>query len=192
MSDKAERKKKLIRETAREVFIRKGFKDVTMKDIAQTAGISRGGLYLYYSSTEELLLDVLRIESAESDDTFETAISRRAAAADILLLFLNEQKKELLNQQDALSVATYEYAFSTGPGESGFLRKRFQSAVRIIEHLIRAGIQNDEFYSPDPHAAATNIMFVIEGLKVSAQTIGITEKEVDQEICYLMDGLARF
>ncbi len=58
MSDKAERKKKLIRETAREVFIRKGFKDVTMKDIAQTAGISRGGLYLYYSSTEELLLDV--------------------------------------------------------------------------------------------------------------------------------------
>ena len=185
MSDKAERKKKLIRETAREVFIRKGFKDVTMKDIAQTAGISRGGLYLYYSSTEELLLDVLRIESAESDDTFETAISRRAAAADILLLFLNEQKKELLNQQDALSVATY-------PGESGFLRKRFQSAVRIIEHLIRAGIQNDEFYSPDPHAAATNIMFVIEGLKISAQTIGITEKEVDQEIRYLMDGLARF
>ena len=159
MSDKAERKKKLIRETAREVFIRKGFKDVTMKDIAQTAGISRGGLYLYYSSTEELLLDVLRIESAESDDTFETAISRRAAAA---------------------------------PGESGFLRKRFQSAVRIIEHLIRAGIQNDEFYSSDPHAAATNIMFVIEGLKISAQTIGITEKEVDREIRYLMDGLARF
>jgi AcrR family transcriptional regulator len=54
LSDKAERKKKLIRDTAREVFIRKGFNDVTMKDIAQTAGISRGGLYLYYSSTEEL------------------------------------------------------------------------------------------------------------------------------------------
>ncbi len=33
---------------------------------------------------------------------------------------------------------------------------------------------------------------MIEGLKISAQTIGITEKEVDREIRYLMDGLARF
>jgi hypothetical protein len=35
-------------------------------------------------------------------------------------------------------------------------------------------------------------MFVIVGLKFSAQTTALTEKEVDQEIRYLMDGLARF
>ena len=54
MSDKSEQKKKYILETARKVFIEKGFKNVTMKDIVEACDISRGGLYLYFGSTREI------------------------------------------------------------------------------------------------------------------------------------------
>ena len=54
MSDKSAQKKKLILETARTVFSLKGYRGVTMKDIVEACGISRGGLYLYFSSTEEI------------------------------------------------------------------------------------------------------------------------------------------
>lgn len=47
MSDKSVQKQKYIIETARNVFMEKGFKEVTMKDIVEACGISRGGLYLY-------------------------------------------------------------------------------------------------------------------------------------------------
>ena len=46
MSDKSAQKKKYILETARNVFVEKGFKNVTMKDIVEACNISRGGLYL--------------------------------------------------------------------------------------------------------------------------------------------------
>ena len=55
MSEKSAQKKRYIVETAREVFIEKGYKNVTMKDIVEACEISRGGLYLYFSSTNEVL-----------------------------------------------------------------------------------------------------------------------------------------
>ena len=56
----AEKKKELILERAKKVFLEKGFANVTMKDIIEACGISRGGLYLYYSSTREIFLTIFR------------------------------------------------------------------------------------------------------------------------------------
>ena len=33
------------------------------------------------------------------------------------------------------------------------------------------------------------MMFVMEGLKVASRTIGVSEKTVDQQILYMMQGL---
>ena len=62
-------------------------------------------------------------------------------------------------------------------------------AVRIVEKLIEAGMENGEFYCEDAKGAARNIMYVLEGLKIASQTRGITEETVDREILYIMQGL---
>lgn len=46
-----------------------------------------------------------------------------------------------------------------------------------------------EFYCEDAKGAARNIMYVLEGLKIAAQTRGITEEMVDREVLYIMQGL---
>ena len=61
MGEKSAQKRKYIVETARGVFVEKGYKDVTMKDIVDACKISRGGLYLYFASTEEIFMDVLKM-----------------------------------------------------------------------------------------------------------------------------------
>ena len=48
----------------------KGYKQVTMKDIVDACGISRGGLYLYFQNTGEVFEEVLKLEQAETDDVF--------------------------------------------------------------------------------------------------------------------------
>ena len=95
MGEKSVQKKQYILETARKVFATKGYKDVTMKDIVEACEISRGGLYLYFENTEQILLEVLQMEAGEADDVFINHISEEDTAADILTLFLKEQKKEL-------------------------------------------------------------------------------------------------
>ena len=91
MGEKSVQKKRYIVEKAREVFVEKGFKKVTMKDIVEACDISRGGLYLYFENTSQIFMEVLRMESEEADDVFSDSITEDATAADILLLFLKEQ-----------------------------------------------------------------------------------------------------
>jgi len=111
MGEKSLQKRKYILETARRVFMEKGYKRVTMKDIVEACEISRGGLYLYFNSTAEIFLEVLKLESQEADDVFSDSITEDATATDILTLFLKEQKKELLRKKDTLTQATYEFYF---------------------------------------------------------------------------------
>lgn len=188
MSDKSVQKKKYILETARRVFGEKGYRCVTMKDIVEACGISRGGLYLYFSSTKELFLEVLQLEQLEADDVFEKNIPREAGPSAILALFLKEQKKELLKRNQGLSRAAYEFMFEHSEGEN-FMKKQFDSAVLVIQKLIEAGVESGEFYCEDPRGAASNIMYVLEGLKVASLTRGITQAAVDREIMYVMQGL---
>ena len=190
MGEKSIQKRKYILETARKVFVEKGFKKVTMKDIVEACDISRGGLYLYFESTSQIFQEVLKLETQQADDLFSDSIKEDATATDILLLFLREQKKELLRKQDTLTQAIYEFYFENQlPKRDNMLKKQFDSAVRIIEKLIETGVENGEFYCEDCAGCARNIMFVLEGLKISAQTIGVTSDMVDREILYMLKNL---
>ena len=69
------------------------------------------------------------------------------------------------------------------------LRRQFEAGVKVIEKLIEAGIASGEFYCENPKGAASNIMYVLEGMKINAQTFGVTEKMVDEQLLYIMEGL---
>lgn len=189
MGEKSLQKKQYILDTAKKVFVEKGYKNVTMKDIVAACDISRGGLYLYFGSTEEILLAVLEQDANETDDIFMKSITEDDSAANILTLFLKEQKKELLRKKNNLAMAVYEYAFENKDGGAAMLRKQFEAGVRVIEKLITSGIASGEFYCENPKGAANNIMYVLEGMKVNSQTMGITEAMVDEQLLYLMAGL---
>lgn len=191
MGEKSLQKRTYIVEKAKEVFQKKGYLSVTMKDIIEACEISRGGLYLYFDSVETVFKEVLRLESEETDDVFGPAILETATSAEILGLFLQEQKKELLKIEGNLSRAIFEYNFENKvlPKENAY-RKKFDMAVRVIEKLIIQGIEEGDFYCEDPRGTARNMMYVIEGLRISSQTIGITEETVNREIRYLMRGIS--
>ncbi len=191
MSDKAARKKEYILKTAKKVFAQKGFKDVTMKDIVDACDISRGGLYIYFDSTEALIKELIMQENAEQDDVFSDTFGENSTVGEVLALFLKEQKKELLSKNDNISVALYEYFFmlhSKGE-ESGVAKDKFTAAVTVLSHLIENGVENGEFCCEDPEGAARSIMYVIEGLKISAHTTGISEDDIDKELVYIMKKL---
>lgn len=190
MSEKSVQKKKHILDIARKVFVEKGYKSVSMKDIVEACGISRGGLYLYFPGTDEIFMEVLKMEAEEADDVFSSSVGENATVMDILSLFLTEQKKEILHMKDTLAIATYEFFFShVVEKKDNFLWNQFHSAVVILEKLIDFGIENGEFLAVDSRAAAENIMYILEGLKIMSLTKGVSEETIDKELEILMQGL---
>ncbi len=190
MGDKSTQKKQHILDCAKKVFMEKGYKDVTMKDIVEASEISRGGLYLYYNSTKEIFLDILQMEMQETDDVFSESISEETSATEILMLFLKEQKKELLRKKNNLTLAIYEFFLANKISKKeNPLKKQFDEAVYFLNRLIETGVESGEFYCEDTEGAARNIMYVLEGLKITAKTIGISEENVDKELLYIVQGL---
>lgn len=69
------------------------------------------------------------------------------------------------------------------------LRKQFDMAVKIIQALIEDGVENGQFYCEDALGTARNIMFILEGLKIASQTMGISEEMINKELLFILQGL---
>lgn len=49
-----------IRVAAKKVFLEKGYRNTTMEDIIAETELSKGGFYYYYSSTKEIMIDIIK------------------------------------------------------------------------------------------------------------------------------------
>ncbi len=189
MGDKSIQKKQYIIDVATTVFGELGYKNVTMKDIVDACDISRGGLYLYYESTTQLFIDVMKSQAAAGND-FTSLISEDATAADILLLFLQEEKKDIFRKKNNLNRAYFEFYFDQKPSKAdNIYKKKFDNNVKMIGKLIEIGIETGEFTCEDPLAAAYNIVYLVEGLKSTALTLGLSPDSFDRQILYILQSL---
>ena len=189
MSTKTDKKRELILKSARDVFAKKGFKNVTMKDIVEASEISRGGLYLYYDNTKDIFTDVLEREKTfdEDDNVFKKALNQQASASDLLALFLQEQKNELTGTGEGLGCAIFEFYFDEymTTGKSGH-KFRKKDALNVIEGLLKKGNTDGDLFCDNPHVCALNMVLALEGMRILKETGALTDKEVNDEILYLL------
>lgn len=191
MGAKSQQKKTYILEVAKRVFIEKGFRTVTMKDIVEACDISRGGLYLYYNNTGEIFRDVLKMDEGQTDADMAKQFSKDATAAEILMVFFKAQKAEILAKNGSLIMAIYEYYFENkDSGMENTLHSQFEVGVQILKSLIEAGIESGEFVCAYPEFEARNMMYAIEGLKIMSRTTQMDSKEIDKEVAYLLSRIA--
>lgn len=61
-------KKSNILEASRKLFLRYGFDKTTVADIAKQAGISKGGIYLYFKSKDQIMEQLLLKEMYEQNE----------------------------------------------------------------------------------------------------------------------------
>ena len=76
-------KRRQIVEGARQVFLSAGFDGASMNDIARTAGVSKGTLYAYFSSKDELFEAIIRGEFAQAAERL-CKFRREGDARDML------------------------------------------------------------------------------------------------------------
>ena len=191
MGEKSEQKREYILKKAREVFARKGFREVTMKDIVEVCEISRGGLYLYFGSTEEIFKEILTAELENDGEDLTENLSQDTTMTEFLMLFLKEQKKIILRKKQDITIATYEFLFANKAEKktAQMMKGQFEKGIMVLNKILEEGVRREEFYCENTKAEATNIMYVLEGMKICAKTFGVSESKVDQELLYLVSGL---
>ncbi|WP_100487548.1 TetR family transcriptional regulator [Sporolactobacillus pectinivorans] len=170
-----------ILEAAKTVFCRKGFEPATMQDVVDASGMSRGGVYQYFSSTEEMMRALL----AESDQTFEQFIDSLIKKHKRLWAVLEEYLEDLEGgAENSFTLVVLEYFVSGWRTEERkrYLRKRYEKANVIIIRIFEEGVKRGEFFPVQPIEAITQFVMnvndgvLIESVLLNDQTVGVSNQ----------------
>ena len=183
MSKKSNKKRDLILENAKNIFIRKGFAAVTMQDIIDECGISRGGIYLYFQSVGEIFMQVIIAHNEQKLKESRDYLAENKSFPQLIDEYFEKQKKRLLNINNSLLIAMYEYRFSyKGDYDEEFFYTQFTNTKTIILEMLDYGVQKGAISSCKIDDLAANIMFFIEGVSMLGTAVGISEELIDKQI----------
>jgi Transcriptional regulator len=194
--DYKDQKRQKILEAAKSVFVRKGYRAVTMKDVIDESGLSRGGVYLYFSSPEEIFLSLIDASDEDYSSLIEQLITNSKTAWEALLKLVRAVTENIACIEEGLSAAIYEY-FLVVKGEGNardLLKRRFHKAIIALRTILEKGVENGEFH---PRFSIDEIskflLFVMDGLSInmlslSGENINLS-KQAAQLVLYLQHAL---
>ncbi len=182
MNKRGEATRRHIKEQACILFAEKGFKEVSMKDVCEAAGLSRGGLYCHYESTNQIFKEILDDLMQYQEDEFRTKIELKLSAVSILDDVLERYKTEMTDSESSLTLAIYEY-FSNKElaGHNNPLNEQYQVSASSWKSLIQYGIGTKEFHDVDVTAVFDLIVFSYQGVRMYSKLMPI-DREIPERI----------
>ncbi|MDD3415273.1 MAG: TetR/AcrR family transcriptional regulator [Lachnospiraceae bacterium] len=168
--------KERIKKATYQLFADKGFKEVTMKDICDNTGLSRGGLYRHYESTEQIFSEIISSFLTVQNTELQEQIDNHISAVDILNQLLEKYCLEMLDAKNSLSLAIYEYFSKKGMEESdNLLSQQYQMSFSLWDRLIRYGISQGDFRQVDSRAVFDLVVFSYQGVRMYSLLMDISE-----------------
>jgi AcrR family transcriptional regulator len=80
-------RKKLILKSARALFFKKGFNNVTVDEIAKTSELGKGSIYLYFNSKEEIYAQILLNDIDNFNQHVSVLFDEKKPVDDLLFEF---------------------------------------------------------------------------------------------------------
>ncbi|NLG05404.1 MAG: TetR/AcrR family transcriptional regulator [Clostridia bacterium] len=176
MGEKGDRRKEEIKEQARILFAANGFNAVTMKDICEATGLSRGGLYRHYGSTAQIFKEMFKGMSDEGVESMYAAMERNIPAPTILEQALCMMQKQMMDAEDSLSQAIYEYSNTV---DSGFMIEMNKDAVRQWSTFIQYGIDRGEFCKVPVLQIVDMILYAYQGVRMWSRVMPLDQSIVE-------------
>ncbi len=169
--DVSEERKAQIVNAATTVFARQGFSDARMEDIAREAGLSKGTLYLYFKSKDDIIAAILDHFYHRGMQDLQMLQGYEGSIADLLLLITRFFTAEAEQMMGLLPIAFEFYALAARREDvRQFLKEYFRGYREGLAALVQMGIERGEFRAVDPQEAAIVLSAIFEGLAVLEAT----------------------
>jgi AcrR family transcriptional regulator len=181
-------KRQRVRETALGVFLRFGYRKVTMEDIARGAGMSRPALYLVFPNKEAVFREVVRAGLDQLLDDIERGLPGQRTLAE-----------QLTHVFHVTSVASYELV-ARAPAAAELLQASFdfvgdlfqdydRRLAEILARLIRAAARDPDALQPSAAARARVLIAAARGFKALARDADDLRRLVGDLVQMTVTGL---
>ncbi len=153
--------KKRILEASMDVFSRKGYAAANIREIAKTAQISIGTIYIYFKNKEELYQNLIENKKKELTDRIVAMSPGKKSASEALKEFIRVHLEYAVRHREFILLHIREHGFSFGIEKK---RAFFNQQIEIIERIIKNGIKSGEFRKSNSVDVARIIMATLRGI----------------------------
>ena len=160
-----DRRKEQIMSAALSVVVAKGYDQSRMDDIVEKSQLSKGAIYWYYKSKEEVYLSLVDYWFVQySSDVVDTLQQQESASDQLKALF--DFFIEQFDKNPAVFKLLVEFwrLASLNPDFNAKLQQVHSIYLEYIIEIIKVGIASGEFKNVEPRITALSILINIEGI----------------------------
>jgi len=188
-----EKRNHQILEAAKRVFINKGFSAASLRDIIEETGMSRGWIYLYYRSKEEIFEALLDYQDQEYRQHVTNLIDNHSTIWEVVYELYAQQFMELQSAQNGgLMSAFYEYFLIGWRDEARrqLLVQRYERGIFQFANILQIGVERGEF-TPTMNIADISKLAASyqEGIVTHSIAVGIKKADTHMQFEALMSYL---
>jgi len=174
-----------ILDAARKVFAKKGYAHATMDEIATVTGLSKGTLYLYFESKQDVYLKALRSGSAEMLKRTKIEMQNADGIRAKIRALIATSVKCADENRDFNRIYAAELSNVIHPSSiDADLRDSHTREVRVIEKALRDAIDTGEIQPLDVEEAAFTIQDMARSL-ITRRLLGWSKKNGEHDIDFL-------
>jgi AcrR family transcriptional regulator len=184
ISDKAKEERRItILHAALECFSTKGYYASTVDDIVKYSKLSKGSIYNYFSSKEDIIISLLQHETRKSQDELNAELMKITSPLEQLKYWINSDIPYNLNKRRLMRVHIEFWLYATdSPDVQHILSERFDVIFEMVKKIIIAGKNTGEFRRDiDPEKATAVFWELHDGIWLHA-TIGYDEDKMVERI----------
>ena len=189
----SDERKSQILNAAEQVFTKKGLDLARMDDIAEETGLSKGTLYLYFKSKDELIIAILDRIFQGIFKQLEARKKDQLSATEAINRFTEEAIHDYKRMLRLMPVA-YEFlalAFRNKVVQKA-LTQYFRHYLDVLVPIIQRGIDSGEFRPVDPRETAIAAGAIYEGtvlLWVYDSSLVDLEHHIRSSMRLLLEGI---
>ncbi len=160
----AEERRTQILQAAIKVFTRLGLDQARMDDIVQESGLSKGALYWYFKSKDDIIAAILDSLFTREISTLQALLEGSGPVSERLLTLVVHTASELKAMTHLTPILYEFYALAfRNPAVRKALQVDFQRYLNFARPLIQQGIDRGEFRPIDARQGANALAAIIEG-----------------------------
>ena len=189
---KEERRSKIMK-AAKLVFTAKGYEAATFKDILDEIGMSRGWIYLYFQTKEEIFEALLDQQDIEYEEYLAELIAKHSSVWDTITRMYADQQTDLMRMPGGSFLPAFNEYFLGGSRDErrrSLLLKRYETGLSRFESLLHLGVECGEFSPVLPPAQIARIIASYqEGIATHTLAVGPELAHTELQIEALLDYL---
>ncbi len=164
-TDVSEVRKNQILDAAMRVFARLGFHEARMDDIVLESGLSKGALYWYFKSKEDIITAISQRLFSMDIEQLEGMLAVEGPVSERLLQLTHARVEGLQRMSDMIPILFEFYAAAVHQEHvRQFISAYFQQFHELLVALIQQGIDLGEFRPVNADEAASALDALFEGL----------------------------